>query len=287
MKNSEIGVTTTKQEFVDYLNSVRGGQFFIIKGYTNSQNEKADHILRFGIKYDNIKNRDISFVKTAIASNACISVKVTHGAWVPELSLNAEVMTTEVNGVPATVSFESIENGITLRHEIKGNFDIANSVVFNNRSGKGRIPVTVSYHIDSTHKLFKEALETILKSLVSPRPASIEYDREGKSCYSLEKEGDTTKWYIRDVLAVQKTVIQQGDYAFKATGASVAIREAIASQYLLTSKYRQFILTAGKFDSITIEGQAIVMDTETGDDEFYLALPEHVKANAKAEALAV
>ena len=96
MKNSEIGVTTTKQEFVDYLNSVRGGQFFIIKGYTNSQNEgSSDHILRFGIKYDNIKNRDISFVKTAIASNACISVKGLPMGRGSLNSLNAEVMTTE------------------------------------------------------------------------------------------------------------------------------------------------------------------------------------------------
>jgi hypothetical protein len=289
MKNSEIGVNVSKTEFVDYLNSVRGGQFFIVKGYENAQSERADHILRFGIKYENIKNKDIKTVRNALACNAYMNVIIRHGVWVPENSLNLEAMTKNgINcSINCTASFETLLNGVTAKAELKGCFNLSDSTIFTNRKANGRVPVTLSYNLSSTHPMFTTALETLLNSLVAPRPASVEYEKAGKSCYSLEKEDDITQWYIRDVLEIQKTVLVAGSYEFKATGVPVAIKEAIARQYLLTSKYRQFILTAGKFDSITIEGQAILMDTESGDENFFLALPEHVKANAIVQAEAV
>jgi hypothetical protein len=54
-----------------------------------------------------------------------------------------------------------------------------------------------------------------------------------------------------------------------------AVKKAIQSQWLLTGKYRQFVLTDGQFEAITIEGQAVLVDGI--NEDFYFALPETVK----------
>jgi hypothetical protein len=81
---------------------------------------------------------------------------------------------------------------------------------------------------------------------------------------------------------VYKIVRVQGNYPFSASSPAVAIKNAIAKKELLTNKYRQFILTDGQFESITIEGQAVLVDGITED--FFMALPEHVKEAETVEA---
>jgi len=290
MNASDIGANVSKTEFVNFLNSVKGGQFFHVSGYQNQSNEVSNHILRFGIKYESIKAKDEKFIREALRENSNpLTVKVTHGVWVEESKLSMPVMesTSPLGGIgiPCTAKFNTILDGKTCPVSLSGIFDPSNEI-FMNRKSKSRVPVTLSYTVAKGHPLFTNALNELLQSNVTPRPTFVEYDKEGKSCYSYDKEdGSPVKWYLRDVLTVKKTVITKGDYAFKATGASVAIREAIAREFLLTSKYRQFILTEGKFNSITIEGQAVMVDGV--DEAFYMALPEHVKEAAEVEALAV
>jgi hypothetical protein len=50
----------------------------------------------------------------------------------------------------------------------------------------------------------------------------------------------------------------------------------------LTGKYREFVLTDGQYESITIEGQAILCDGV--EESFYFALPETVRETAEATA---
>lgn len=290
MNASDIGVKVSKQDFVNFLNSVQGGQFFRIQSYKNQQEEVSDHVLRFGIKYENIKNKDIAFIKEAMRPESDpLSVNVTYGVWVDGNNLSLSIMenTSQLGnmGVPCKATYTTILNGTEFTATVSGIFDPLNPI-FTNRQAKGRIPVTLSYMVVKGHPLFTEAIEQSLQSLVAPRETFVEYDKEGKSCYSYDKEdGSPVKWYMRDVLEVKKTVLVKGNYSFKASSAPVAIREAFARKFLLTSKYRQFILTEGNFQSITIEGQAIMVDGL--DEAFYLALPEHIKEAVQVEAQAV
>jgi hypothetical protein len=123
-----------------------------------------------------------------------------------------------------------------------------------------------------------------MTSLVAPRPSAVEYDKEAKSCYSLDTTEGLHRWYLRDVLAVSKTVTVKGNYDFSASAPNVAVKNAVTKKLLLTAKYRQFVLSDGQFESITIEGQAVLVDGITED--FYMALPEHLQA-ATVEAQAV
>jgi hypothetical protein len=162
--------------------------------------------------------------------------------------------------------------------------------VFGNRKSKDKVFCTVGYEIASTHPLFIAAVGaadlqgTLLQGLVKPRESAVEYDKQAQSAYSLDKEGMTV-WYIRDVLRVQKTVRVAGNYELKATLPINGVKDAIGRALLLTNKYRQFILTDGQFESITIEGQAILCDGV--EEEFYFALPQHVKEAIAAEAVEV
>jgi hypothetical protein len=286
MNYDDIGTNITRTQFCDYLNSVKGGQFFHVRGYVNAEGEKSDHFLRFGIKYGSLKNRDIQHVNDALNGKTKFSVKVIHGVWIPQNMLNLEAMESmDMNAVPCTASFMQTINGTAVKIELSGRFALDNDKIFTSHKAKDRIQVTLSYNVESTSEYAKIALQSLMQSLVAPRPAAVEYDKEAKSCYSYEKEGETSKWYLRDVLAVYKTVRVQGNYPFSASSPAVAIKKAIAKKELLTNKYRQFILTDGQFESITIEGQAVLVDGITED--FFMALPEHVKEAETVEAQAI
>lgn len=285
MNYSDIGATVTREAFVDFLNSVQGGQFFHVKGYTNAEGEKADHILRFGIKYGSLKARDINVLNSVQTGKKSFSVHVTHGVWVPEGMLHLETLVSQGNALHAVngkLTFDKaiVAQGVTVEAEFKGAFDLYNETMFSSRKAKGKVPCILSYDIDSTHPLVIQAVDSAMTSLVAPRPATVEYDKEAKSCYSLDTAEGIHRWYLRDVLAVSKVVTVKGSYDFKASSPAVAIKNAVTKELLLTAKYRQFILTDGQFESITIEGQAVMVDGLT--EEFYMALPEHLKEAARA-----
>lgn len=297
MRCDEIGTKQTKQEFVDFLNSIKGGQFFHIRGYVNSEGEKADHWLRFGIKYPNLKIRDIGFLQDVLAGDRSFKVKVTHGVWVRDelLTMDKLFSDTESSGESktwATVKFSSkTVDGNIRTIELTGCMNLLDVVTFGNRKAAGKTQVTLSYELSSTHPLVIAAIGasdlqgTILQGLVNPHESNVEYDAQAKSCYSLEQAGMPARWYFRDVLSVAKVVRVQGNYEFKASLPINAVKKAITSQFLLTGKYRQFILTDGQFESITIEGQAIMVDGV--EEEFYFALPSDVREAAKVSQEAV
>lgn len=299
MRCEDIGVNVSKAKFAEFLDSVQPGQFFSVKGYENANEEVADHILRFGIKYGNLKARDIRVLNEVLAG-ARQTFTVVHGVWVPDEFLQGAApsilldadrvrdMGEEANDiVTATIRYEVKVGEATLRVAKTGPVNIMDVTRFTNRKAAGRTQCTISYRLDSTHPLAIAAIGgadlqgTLLQSLIAPVQKGADYDKEAQSAYSLNKEGRTV-WYIRDVLRVHKNVRKPGEYPFKASMPINAIKEAISNALLLTAKYRQFILTAGQFESITIEGQAVLCDGV--EEEFYFALPQHVAEAVRAEA---
>lgn len=295
MRCDEIGVQVSRQEFVDFLNSVQGGQFFSIKGYTNAEGEKSDYILRYGIKYGNLVARDVQVLRDVLAGKIRSPLKVKHGLWVQPASLQTMFLSPAVIAtlpdhkraelVEMTISrdFTDVASGRKIPIETTGTVDPMDVFTLSNRKGQGKIPVTASYVIPQHHPLVVAAIGaedlqgTLLQGLLNPREGGAEYNKEARSCYS--KEGEENRWYIRDVLVVSKEVRVKGDYPFTASFPINAVKQAISKQWLLTGNYRQFILTDGQFESITIEGQAILCDGI--DEQFFFALPEIVKEEAR------
>lgn len=292
MRCSDIGTQVSRDEFVDFLNSVQPGQFFIVKGYVDKNGEKADHILRFGIKYDNLKKRDAATLQDILAGRKDITVSVTHGchipsARIPTLFLNSRQIAeltpqkkTEL--VVATVEYEARVGSRVIKVRQTGTVDLLDVETFSNRKSKERMPCMVSCRLSSSHPLVIAAIGTadlqgtLLQSIENPAPFAVDYENEARSCYSLTGDnGQPSAWYIRDVLSVHKIVIEEGSKSFSASLPINAVKDAIKHQYLLCGKYRGFKLTDGQFDSITIDGQAILCDGIA--EEFYFALPEHVK----------
>lgn len=291
MRCNEIGVAVSREQFTAFLNGVKGGQFFHVRGYVNEQGERADHVLRFGIKYGNLKTRDVQVLTAVKDGTARFDVRVKHGVWVPNECLSLNGMTSPTgNGVTATAKFFKRMGDAVVPVEFTTTMNLMDDATFVNRKANGRTQVTLSYDLPSTHPLVLAAIGTpdtqgtLLQGLVNPRQAFADYDKEAQSCYSLTDASGQNKWYLRDVLRVHKTVLEQGTYDFKASSPIVAIKDAITHQHLLTGKYRQFTLTEGQFDAITIEGQSILCDGV--DEEFYFALPETVREVAQAEAVA-
>ena len=303
MRCNEIGVNVSRQGFVDFLNGVKGGQFFIVKGYVNEQGEKADHILRFGIRYGQLKERDVRTLNAVLAGQRDFHLSLTHGSWVPTARLmdgtlllapdqiaalperrRSELINAKIT---AKVPLSGAElTGATVTVELNGTIDPMDTLVFGNRKAADRSQATVHYHVPSIHPLAVAAIGapdlegTVLQGLVNPKQRPAVYEGEAKSCYS--KVDQPNRWYIRDVLRVHKTVRVLGNYKFEASLPVNAVKAAVRSQVLLTGKYREFILTDGQFESITIEGQAVLCDGI--DEEFYFALPEHVQEAVGAEA---
>ena len=295
MNCNDIGLKISKNEFVSFLNSVKGGQYFIVKGYQNSSNEVADHILRFGIRYGQIKDRDISLLRNILAGKQMPNLTVSHGVWIPPDKLVGERLfaTEGDNLVAITIKYDHLlPDGTSIRVEKTGHTDLLDTLVYGNRRGNKKdgynVQTTISYSLPCNHPLVIAAIGdsdlqgTILQGLVSPREATTVYDKEAQSAYSLEKDGKT-KWYLRDVLAVQKTVLVSGSYEFSASLPLNAVKKMIQSQWLLTGKYREFVLSEGKFQSITIAGQAVLCDNV--DEQFYFALPSIVREAVNAEAV--
>jgi len=287
MNCNDIGIKVTKQEFVDFLNSVQGGQFFCIKGYVNAEGEKSNQILRFGIKYGNLKDRDIKLLESVLAGQHSFDLDVKHQVWVPN-DVVCNVMADEpATGLVWAKMTRHASDNPAIKIETEGFVNLMDTEIFGNRKSASRTMVTLSYSLSSNHPLVIAAIGgadlqgTILQGLINPRQTFVEYEKEAKSCYSLEKEGQPDKWYLRDILVVHKDVLVRGDYKVSASLPINAIKEGIRSKILLTGKYRQFILTDGQFDSITIEGQAVLCDGI--DEQFFFALPEHVAQYALAE----
>ena len=297
MNCNDIGLKISKNEFVSFLNSVKGGQYFIVKGYQNSSNEVADHILRFGIRYGQIKDRDISLLRNILAGKQMPNLTVSHGVWIPPDKLVGDNLFSSVgeNLVAITIKYDHLlPDGTSIRVEKTGHTDLLDTLVYGNRRGNKKdgynVQTTISYSLPCNHPLVLNAIGeadgqdegTVLQGLLKPREATTEYNQEATSAYSMEKDGKT-QWYIRDVLAVHKNVRVEGNYPFSASLPINATKKAVQSQWLLTSKYRQFILTDGQFESITISGQAVLCDGV--DEQFYLALPEIVRETVNAEAV--
>lgn len=287
MRCSDIGVQVSKEQFCDLLNGVRGGQFFHVRGYINEQGEVADHVLRFGIGYGNIKKRDINTLNAILNGTKSATIHVKHGVWLPDNITAESISSNHPNAVHVRIKTSRQIGGVSMPVEIETDI-LLDDPRIGNRKGQGRIQASLEYHLTTNHPAVIAAIGTpttdgtLLQSLVNPKTPTVEYDKEAKSCYSLDKgDGSQTKWYIRDVLRVWKRVTQPCEYPFSASLPRNAVKEALSRDLLLTGKYRQFILTDGGFESITIEGQAVLCDGIS--EEFFFALPETVNAALQAE----
>lgn len=288
MRCDEIGIKATKNDFVVFLNGVRSGQFFHVSGYVNQHKEISDYWLRFGIKYPNIKARDIAFLEAVLSGDKQFTLKVKHTVWVPNELLTINRLFTELDDsdVQLTASYDQFTaSGVRMPVTLHGQASLMDIFKFTNRKAQERTPVTLSYSLPSTHPLVIAAIGapdlagTLLQGLTNPSatPSSTDYEKQAQSCYSFDPgDGSPTKWYLRDVLLVHKKVRKEVELPLKASLPLNAIKEAIAAQHLLTGKYRQFVLTYGEFEAITIDGQSVICDDV--NEEFYFALPEDVKA---------
>jgi len=290
MRCSEIGVSITRDQFCDFLNSVRGGQFFHVRGYVNAEGEIADHILRFGIGYGNLKRRDVATLEAILRGEKVATVRVKHGVWIPEGATAESLSSTDANAVPVRIKTVRMVGGTAMPVEVETHVSL-DDPRFGNRKGAGRVQATLSYGLPTTHPVAVAAIGspttdgTLLQGLVNPKTPAVEYDKEAKSCYSLDKgDGSPARWYLRDVLRVWKHVRKEGEYPFSASLPRNAVKDAIARDLLLTSRYRQFILTDGGFEAVTIEGQSMLCDGIT--EEFFFATPESVREAIAAETAA-
>lgn len=284
MKCSDIGAKVSKQEFLDYLNSVRGGQFFSVRGYVDSDGIVSDRILRFGISYANLKVADIKTLNLVLTGTKSFRIKLKHNVWVPNEFLEFNKMF-ECDGLHDSwvkVNYDMNVSGKVLHVNITGMMTLLDSFKLSNRKASSKTQVTLEYSLDSQHPLVLAAIgnEQLAGTLLgclnrvggNATEHTAKYDKEAKSCYSSEVDG-VTKWYLRDVLHVSKKNLNLVEETIPTSTPLNAVKEAIRDQILLTGQYRQFVLSEGKFDSITIDKQAILLD----NNDFYFALPEDTK----------
>jgi len=109
--------------------------------------------------------------------------------------------------------------------------------------------VTETYGAKSDEMI--EALVKVRKGLENPRPTK-DYKSLGNGIYVDEA---TDALYVRDLRLVSKTIVVQGDYPFKASGAVTSLRTAIEKDMPIGS-YRQFRLDAD-FDKISLGGMEL------------------------------
>jgi len=281
MDYDQIALPIPRSNLAEYLDAVKGGQFIRIFGYVNQEGEKADYALRFGIKYGNLKERDVRFVQDALAGSKPLDLHVRHNVWMPDATLaNVANAATSINAVPATLTFKREIAGVQTSVTIDTAIDLYDDASFTNRKAKDRTMVALDYRLPSSHPAAVKALQAVLDGFLDPAPATADYDKQAKSLYSLDS---TQRWYLRDVLVVAKRVILAGNYQPKASAVATAVKDAIR-RLLLTGKYRQMILTDGQFDHVTIEGQAFLCDGI--DEQFYVTLPESMQAVAQAAMVA-
>lgn len=116
------------------------------------------------------------------------------------------------------------------------------------------------------------AIASIHHSLVSPKKVDQGFEEVAKGAY--EKDGIL---YLRDCLLVNKFVVKQGS-SETASSPEVALKDAVEN-LLPKGKYRCF-KADGRFEHITIGGQAILQGGNVSEWDMALALPEHVKEDA-------
>jgi len=121
--------------------------------------------------------------------------------------------------------------------------------------------VTETY--DRNCNTMREALAKVRASLENPRPAK-EYKELGNGVHV---DPETNKLYLRALRRVSKVIVQHGDYPQKATGAVVALADAIKRDMPI-GNYRQFNLD-GVFEKVTFGGIELC--------------PEDVKAKIESE----
>jgi hypothetical protein len=288
---SDIGAKVSPHEFLNFLNGVRGGQYFFIRGYTNDQGEKADYYLRFGVNYANLKKHDVKLLNSILSGELKFKIQVDHGVWVPTEMLSSMdkffVAENDDADVKVTASYRNPADD-RMQVRLTGMMSLFDTVRLSNRKASNKTPVYLSYELDNTHPLVLAAVGladltgTLLGGLDAPREFTDDYEKKSKSCYTMEKNG-VHQWYLRDVMHVHKIVHVDGINQFEASLPINAIKEAIKDKFMLTGKYRQFVLTEGKFESLTIEGQAVMLE----DENFYMALPEHISAAIKTERIPI
>jgi len=135
------------------------------------------------------------------------------------------------------------------------------------RKAKDRSFRTISETYRSGDEALTEAIASIRNSILNPRKSSVDYSKEGNGVYSMESGA----LFIRDCQLLHKVIKREGDYPIKATGAKVAIQNAIKKN-LPIGKYRQVKLD-GRFDYISVGGQ-ILMQDEAGEN-VYVGFVEH------------
>jgi hypothetical protein len=289
IKAKQIGVQISHQDFIDFLDSVKGGQYFFIKGYTNSCGEVSDHILRWGISYQNLKNRDLNFVRQIVTEDRQVTTHVSHNVWLPTACIHKLFQThSSDEDVWMTIRHEQILNGKTVLVEKTGYTNPLNIDVFSNKKGDDKTLARLSYDLPSTHPLVISAIGaddlegTIIQGIINPMH-SVEvkktYEKEGKSFYSKPDEDGVTCWYLRDILRVSKKVIHKGIYPIGASIPLTAVKTAFRAQHILCGRYGEFKLRHGCFDSISIDGQTVTLGDE--DEVVCFAVSEEMVKQEK------
>jgi hypothetical protein len=271
IKSKQIGVQIKHPKFIAFLNSVKGGQYFCIKAYVNSFGEVSDHILRWGIDYQRLKNRDLDFIRKLVTEEKSVTTYISHNVWVPTAKLPSKELFQDQStdeDVYMDVTYEKILAGKKVTVKKDGYVNPLNIEIFSNKKAEDKTLVHLDYSLPSTHPLVISAIGaddlegTIIQGIVNPRD-SVEpkkkkvYEKEGKSFYLRKDDDGVNCWYLRDILRVSKKVIEKGAYPISTSTPLAAVKNAFRAQHMITGRYGEFKLRHGCFDSISIDGQIV------------------------------
>jgi len=123
------------------------------------------------------------------------------------------------------------------------------------KSKKFNIADTVTEIYGMGCPLLHEAIAKVRQSLTAPARPSKEYKKLGNGVYEDEETGTL---YLKDLRVVNKTIVVEGDYPFKAGKAITALANAVKKD-MPVGKYRMFRLDA-EFDKLALGG--IEMESE-------------------------
>lgn len=281
---ADLGVKQTRDEAVDFFNSLTPGSFIFIKRYCDQHGRVTDRLVRFGIVYPNVKAASLRLVEAALGlESADIASVVVHrhadigGGVLADTArtyaVNRDLWPYAIRSLRGFPMSSDVRKRVVERDGEK--FSVAEVVEGALADLHPGIPRTEVH--DTV--FFAEAMLGVREGIVNPQQRQSNYTAEGRSLYSHADELNLT---IRDVLSVgcelsrdeSGAPICEGHYPErqKEQNEVSAIKDAIKGM-LPIGNYREFKLKWSSFESISAGGQTVMMECGI-PTAIYIGMPE-------------